>query len=93
MFSRSIDGLFGTAAAVVLWLPRCPLALPDWLTWDRLIGGSPGGGKERRREEWKDGRGGEEAKVAEDVRPRAFCVFTASPCGVARQRIFSVKAA
>lgn len=38
--------MFGSAAAAVLWLSLCPLAVPDSLTGDRLIGGSPGGAQE-----------------------------------------------
>lgn len=41
----------GTAAAAVLWLSLCPLAVPDSLTGDRLIGGSPGGAQEEEGEE------------------------------------------
>lgn len=40
----------GTAAAAVLWLSLCPLAVPDSLTGDRLIGGSPGGAQEEEEE-------------------------------------------
>lgn len=48
--------MFGSAAAAVLWLSLCPLAVPDSLTGDRLIGGSPGGAQE---EEGGGGGGGE----------------------------------
>lgn len=34
------------AAAALLWLSPFPLAVPDWLTGDQLIGGSPGGAHE-----------------------------------------------
>lgn len=34
------------AAAAMLWLSLFPLAVPDWLTGDQLIGGSPGGAHE-----------------------------------------------
>lgn len=37
-----------TAAAALLWLSVCPLAVPDLLTGDRLIGGSPGGAGEEK---------------------------------------------
>lgn len=62
MFSHSIDSLCrgGTAAAAVLWLSLCPLADPDYLTGDLLIGGSPAGAEE-------EGRRGKGRKVVEET--------------------------
>lgn len=40
----------GTAAAAVWWLSLCPLAIPDNLTGDQLIGGNPEGAQEKEVE-------------------------------------------